>query len=316
MAVAGLIVPVWPDAPANVGAFATTRAGGFSVGPYGDGNGGGGLNLGLHVGDDVASVQCNRALLQELLPGRPAWIAQVHGVAVADAAAVVNGAHASAPTKGQTHGSVPLSVAGNAAKGQTHGSVPLSVAENAAKGQTHGSVPLSAAGNSTPAVTVADASIARLPGVVSAVLTADCLPVLFADMDGKVVASAHAGWRGLAGGVLGTTIAAMRAAGAGDITAWLGPAIGPERFEVGEDVRDAFVAALGAQTAAPAFLPYAGRPGKYLANMPMLARAFLARDGVTSVAGGEHCTVTDAAQFYSYRRDGVSGRQATLIWLK
>ena len=255
---AGLIVPDWPDAPANVGALATTRQGGFSVGPYGDGQGGGGLNLGLHVGDDAATVQRNRALLQHALPGRPAWIAQVHGVAVADAASVQPGQPA----------------------------------------------------------TVADASIARTPGVVSAVLTADCLPVLFADLDGKVVAAAHAGWRGLAGGVLGTTVAAMRAAGAGEITAWLGPAIGPRQFEVGEDVRAAFGAALGVAEAAPAFAPFAGRPGKYLANMPLLARAFFAREGVTRVAGGDACTVTDAARFYSYRRDGVSGRQATLIWIK
>ena len=258
MANAGLIIPAWPDAPANVGALATTRVGGFSAGPYGDGGGGGGLNLGLHVGDDGETVRRNRALLQQSLPGRPAWIAQVHGVAVADAGAVRPGEPA----------------------------------------------------------TVADASIARAPGVVCAVLTADCLPVLFADIDGKVVGAAHAGWRGLAAGVLGATLAAMRAAGAGEITAWLGPAIGPRRFEVGEDVRDAFSAALGAQVAAPAFLPYDGRPGKYLADMPLLARAFLARDGVNSVAGGEHCTASDEAQFYSYRRDGVSGRQATLIWLK
>lgn len=255
---AGLIVPDWPDAPATIGALATTRQGGFSLGPYDDGRGGGGLNLGLHVGDDADTVQRNRALLQQALPGRPAWIAQVHGVAVADAAHVQPGQPA----------------------------------------------------------TVADASIARMPGVVSAVLTADCLPVLFADLDGKVVASAHAGWRGLAGGVLGATVAAMRAAGAGEITAWLGPAIGPRQFEVGEDVRAAFGAALGVAEAAPAFVAFAGRPGKYLANMPLLARAFLARAGVTRVAGGAACTVTDAARFYSYRRDGVSGRQATLIWIK
>lgn len=255
---AGLIVPDWPDAPANIGALATTRQGGFSLGPYGDGHGGGGLNLGLHVGDDAATVQRNRALLQQALPGRPAWIAQVHGVAVAEAASVQPGQPA----------------------------------------------------------TVADASIARAPGVVSAVLTADCLPVLLADMDGKVVGAAHAGWRGLAAGVLATTLAAMRATGAGEITAWLGPAIGPRRFEVGEDVRAAFGAALGVAAAAPAFVPFEGRPGKYLANMTMLARAFLARDGVTRVAGGNACTVSDEAQFYSYRRDGVSGRQATLIWIK
>jgi YfiH family protein len=163
-------------------------------------------------------------------------------------------------------------------------------------------------------VRVADASIAATPGVVCAVLTADCLPVLFADMAGKVVGGAHAGWRGLAAGVLGETVRAMRAAGAGDITAWLGPAIGPAAFEVGDDVRETFMSAVsGAQAA---FAPYAGRPGKYLADMNMLAKLMLAADGVTRVWGGEHCTVTEADRFYSYRRDGVTGRQASLIWIK
>jgi copper oxidase (laccase) domain-containing protein len=112
----------------------------------------------------------------------------------------------------------------------------------------------------------------------------------------------------------------MRAAGAGEITAWLGPAIGPAKFEVGPDVLDAFLA--GAHGAAEqsevsqAFAPYPGRPGKYLADMNALARSMLARDGVTRVWGGEHCTVSEPERFYSYRRDGMTGRQASLIWLK
>jgi copper oxidase (laccase) domain-containing protein len=115
-------------------------------------------------------------------------------------------------------------------------------------------------------------------------------------------------------------VAAMRAAGAGEITAWLGPAIGPRQFEVGADVLDAFMA--GARDAADAaqvraaFAPYPGREGKYLADIYTLARLFLARDGVTRVHGGNRCTVTEGEHFYSYRRDGVTGRQATLIWLK
>jgi polyphenol oxidase len=255
------IVPDWPDAPSGIGALATTRAGGVSAAPYDDGAGGGGLNLGLHVGDDPALVQRNRALLAQRLPGRPAYTSQVHGIAVVDAAAV----KADGP------------------------------------------------------VLVADASIAIVPGVVCAVMTADCLPVLFADVNGKVVGAAHAGWRGLAAGVLGETVAAMRAAGAGDITAWMGPAIGPEQFEVGGDVLDSFVGGAHANEVEPvraAFRPYPGRPGKYLADMFALARVFLARDGVTRVAGGTHCTATDAGRFYSYRRDGVTGRQVSLIWLK
>jgi YfiH family protein len=164
-------------------------------------------------------------------------------------------------------------------------------------------------------VLTGDASIATVPGVVCAVMTADCLPVLFADLGGKVAGAAHAGWRGLAAGVLGQTVAAMRAAGAGEITAWLGPAIGPQAFEVGGDVLAAFEAALPGQ-AADAFKPYPGRPGKYLADMNALARRMLARDGVTRVHGGGRCTATEADWFYSYRRDGVTGRQASLIWLK
>ena len=247
----------WPDLPDAFGALATTRRGGISGGPYGDGAGGGGLNLGLHVADDPEAVAANRARLQAHLPGRPAWIAQVHGADVVDAATVLPGGP----------------------------------------------------------VRTGDASIATVPGVVCAILTADCLPVLFADMDGRVAGAAHAGWRGLAGGVLGQTIAAMRAAGAGEITAWLGPAIGPDAFEVGEDVRAAFDTAL-AGAAAEAFRPYAGRAGKYLADMNLLARRMLARAGVTRVHGGTHCTATAADRFYSYRRDGVTGRQASLIWLK
>jgi YfiH family protein len=164
-------------------------------------------------------------------------------------------------------------------------------------------------------VQTGDASTASEPGVVCAILTADCLPVLFADLDGKVVGAAHAGWRGLAAGVLGATVARMRAQGAGEITAWLGPAIGPQAFEVGPDVLDAFGAALPDGEAEQGFRPYPGREGKYLADMTLLARRMLARDGVTRVHGGERCTFTERESFYSYRRDGAgSGRQASLIW--
>jgi copper oxidase (laccase) domain-containing protein len=108
----------------------------------------------------------------------------------------------------------------------------------------------------------------------------------------------------------------MRAAGAGELTAWMGPAIGPARFEVGTDVLESFVAALPERAVRPAFVPLPGQPGKYLADMFALARLTLARDGVTRVWGGAHCTFTERTRFYSYRRDGVTGRQASLIWLK
>jgi copper oxidase (laccase) domain-containing protein len=108
----------------------------------------------------------------------------------------------------------------------------------------------------------------------------------------------------------------MRGAGAGDITAWLGPAIGPGAFEVGPDVLDSFTAAMPGADVGPCFAPYPGRQGKYLADIYSLARMLLARDGVTRVAGGLRCTATEREHFYSYRRDGVTGRQASLIWLK
>jgi YfiH family protein len=140
-----------------------------------------------------------------------------------------------------------------------------------------------------------------------------------------VVGAAHAGWRGLAGGVLQQTVARMREAGAGEVLAWLGPAIGPQCFEVGEDVRTAFagrsgdfaeaVAGSGAEGAAGAFLPIAGKPGKYHADIYRLARAALAEAGGVEVHGGGFCTVTDRARFYSYRRDRETGRMASLIWL-
>ncbi|QBP76320.1 peptidoglycan editing factor PgeF [Herbaspirillum huttiense] len=246
-----LLIPDWA-APANIGALTTLRAGGFSPAPYGDGQGGGGLNLGTHVDDDPALVARNRALLRRLLPSEPAWLTQVHGVAVLDAAAL-------------------------------------------------------------PDQPTADACISSTPGAVCVMMTADCLPVLFCDRAGTVVGAAHAGWRGLAGGVLEATVAAMRARGAQDIIAWLGPAIGPEQFEVGAEVREAFIAQQAA--AQHAFRAYPGRPGKYLADIYQLARQRLASMDVHDVSGGGLCTVSDP-RFYSYRRDKTTGRMGSLVWLK
>ncbi len=157
----------------------------------------------------------------------------------------------------------------------------------------------------------ADACFSRTPGQVCAVLTADCLPVLFCDRAGSVVAAAHAGWRGLAGGVLEATVAAM-AVPPGGILAWMGAAIGPAAFEVSDDVRDAFLAP-HPETAA-AFVPQ-GVPGKWLADIYALARIRLARAGVTAVSGGGRCTHAEVDTFFSYRRDGVTGRMAALVWL-
>lgn len=251
----------WPELPANVAALMTMRRGGVSHGPYDDGQGGGGLNLGIHVGDVPQHVAANRAKLTSVLPEEPLWLNQVHGVTVANA--------------DQAHG----------------GGVPQ-----------------------------ADAAVARRPGAVCTVMTADCLPVLFCDAAGAVVGAAHAGWRGLANGVLEQTVQTMRDDGAGEILAWLGVAIGPLKFEVGDEVLQAFVARAGdaamESTIRAAFRPVPGRQGKYLADIYQLARCLLNAVGVTRIAGGEYCTVSNSARFYSYRRDGVTGRQASLIWIK
>ena len=157
----------------------------------------------------------------------------------------------------------------------------------------------------------ADASLARERGLVCAVLTADCLPLLLCDLDGRVVAAAHAGWRGLCQGVIENTVAAMGVPG-GRLLAYLGPAIGPESFEVGDDVRAAFLAVDPATDAA--FKPTL--PGKWLADIYLLARQCLAALGVERVYGGGRCTLREPASFFSYRRDGQSGRMASLIWIE
>ncbi|MEK6664617.1 MAG: peptidoglycan editing factor PgeF [Pseudomonadota bacterium] len=156
----------------------------------------------------------------------------------------------------------------------------------------------------------ADASIARVAKQVCAVLTADCLPVLLCAADGSVVGAAHAGWRGLCAGVLERTVAAMGVPGQ-QVLAYLGPAIGPRAFEVGPEVREAFMAL--DDSAAAAFASQAN--GKYLADLYLLARQRLAKVGVTQVYGGGDCTYTDAARFFSYRRDGATGRMAALVWI-
>lgn len=157
----------------------------------------------------------------------------------------------------------------------------------------------------------ADASWCDRPGQVCVVMTADCLPVLLCDTAGSVVAVAHAGWRGLLGGVLEAAVAAMQRP-AGSLLAWLGPAIGPDAFEVGEEVRAQFVAADAA--AAQCFRP--SPRGRWLADLYALARQRLQRVGVEAIYGGGFCTVRQAEQFFSYRRDGRTGRMATLIWLQ
>ncbi|MGV8900206.1 MAG: peptidoglycan editing factor PgeF [Burkholderiaceae bacterium] len=247
-----LIIPDWPDLPANVGALSTTRRGGASLAPFDDGSGSGasGFNLGTHVMDNPLHVLENRKKLRTWLPSEPAWLMQVHGTVVVNAAGLSG-------------------------------------------------------------VPEADASFSTAKGTVCAIMTADCLPVLFCDQNGGVVAAAHAGWRSLSAGILEKTVACMRHAGAREITAWLGPAIGPDYFEVGEDVRQAFAA-----QDASAFKSITAPGGKYLADIYALARARLTRAGVYSISGGELCTASDFRRFFSYRRDKITGRMTSLIWLK
>lgn len=161
----------------------------------------------------------------------------------------------------------------------------------------------------TPADLQADAVYSNVPGQVCAVMTADCLPVLFCSQASDEVAAAHAGWRGLCNGVLEQTLAAF-AAEPGCISAWLGPAIGPQQFEVGPEVRAAFIAVDDA--AAAAFTP---QGDKFLADIYLLARQRLQRAGIHAIYGGDRCTVSEISHFFSYRRDGITGRLASLIWL-
>jgi YfiH family protein len=249
-----LFIPNWPGLPDHVGLAMTERRGGVSAAPYDDGVGGGGFNLGMHVNDQPASVAHNRAQLVRLLPAEPAWLTQVHGTRVVDAAQV-NADHCDA-----------------------------------------------------------DASVTNQSGVVCAIMTADCLPVLFCDRAGRVVGAAHAGWRGLHAGVLENTVHAMQSMGANDIMAWLGPAIGPSQFEVGQEVVDAFVDQDPAVQCC--FSPVLGQANKFLADIYALARHRLQAVGVKDISGGDYCTVLEKTRFFSYRRDKTTGRMAALIWLK
>jgi len=244
------IIPDWP-APNNVRALFTTRNGGVSSGANGTYAS---LNLGTHVNDNLADVECNRALLRRYLPEEPRWLKQVHGT------------------------------------------LPIWI-------------------DRTPAATPeGDAVLSRKQGTVCAVMVADCLPVFLCDTAGTTVGIVHAGWRGLAGGIIEQSIAAMQVDHS-KLMAWLGPAIGPGHFEVGADVYEAFVN--HDEQAIKAFLPKSNNHGeKWLANIFLLARQRLASIGITEIHGGGTCTFSDPMRFFSYRRDGETGRMAALIWLE
>lgn len=156
----------------------------------------------------------------------------------------------------------------------------------------------------------ADGSFTRVPGLACAIMTADCLPILLCNKQGTEVAAVHAGWRGLAAGVIDNAIAKFTCSAA-DIMVWMGPAIGPMAFEVGNDVRDQFIAV--DTNATEAFVAHGD---KWLANLYLLARQRLQQHGINAIYGGDHCTFSDDELFYSYRRQAVTGRQASLIWLR
>ena len=164
----------------------------------------------------------------------------------------------------------------------------------------------------------ADAIVTNKPNEVLAIMTADCLPVLFASESGDIIGAAHAGWRGLCNGVLENTVREMQMLSGvsypRNILAWLGPAIGPTAFEVGADVLEAFQ-----DTKIPypehSFIAISNKPGKYLANLYLLARSRLESIGLNQIYGGDYCTVNQEERFFSYRRDGVTGRFASLIWI-
>lgn len=183
---------------------------------------------------------------------------------------------------------------------QVHGASVLTLEEVAGK----------QAGGAPGTSPTGDGAITRMPGQACVVMTADCLPMLFCDRAGKTIAAAHGGWRGLAAGILENTVAAMHTPAA-DILAWLGPAIGPEAYEVGDEVRAALTK--DHPEADQAFEPRA--TGKWLCDLYLIASQRLRQAGVTHIYGGGFCTWSERERFFSYRRDGECGRMASVIWL-
>ena len=279
-----VIVPDWP-APPRVRAASTQRTGGVSRGPFAS------LNLGDGVGDDAPSVARNRRLLLEMLdlPAQPLWLKQVHGTRVLDLDDVEPAAAAR-----RDEPSSPGSSA------EPSSSVPSSVPPPG---------PSPGAAASTPPPTADGAVTSRL-GRPCAVLTADCLPVLLCDSSGSRVGAAHAGWRGLAGGVLETAVRRM-AVDPARLLAWIGPGIGPAAYEVGGDVLEQF--AKSDPESARYFT--ANADGRWQADLRGLARRRLRVAGVRAIHGGGWCTHTESGRFFSHRREAPCGRMATVIWL-
>ena len=312
-----IITPEWLSPPGVRAAF-TLRTGGASVAPYDS------LNLGARIGDSPAAVAENRRRVREKLrlPAEPVWLEQVHGVEVVEVGAVVGLGDASAWGRSEATAARSAGAAAGAGGAASAGGVAgaggtvATVCGVARAGEA--AVRVGAAGDMElgrddpgDRPPTGDAAVARGPGQVCAIRVADCMPVLFAARDGSVVGAAHAGWRGLAGGVLEATIGRLGVP-ATELIAWMGPAIGPEHFEVGEDVRAAFTATDAG--AASAFV--ANTRGRWQCDLYALARRRLSSLGVSGIYGGGWCTFAEAGRFFSYRRDGQCGRMAALIWIE
>jgi polyphenol oxidase len=274
--------PVWP-APSCVQALMSTRAGGVSEAPWNQ------LNLGDHVGDAMQAVQTNRRRWAQALEAEPVFMRQVHGTRVHELA------EANTDKACQ-----PLHSLGVQSNETNH------------------------ANEANEAMVIeADACVTAQTQQACTIMVADCLPVLFTRFDGQVVGAAHAGWRGLCEGVLERTLEAMRVQGQSlgladsGLMAWLGPCIGPGAFEVGQEVRQAFM-----QTHPSDAMHFVAPPevGKFLADLPGLARARLQRVGLRpqdiygNDGGALWCTVSQPEHYFSHRRDRVSGRMAACIW--
>ncbi len=275
----------------GVAALMSTRLGGVSRGAFAS------LNLGSAVGDEPQAVAENRWRFAAALGAEPVFLRQVHGTQVVRL-----------PVPG---GAVPQP--GHNGRAQLRSHEPLSIAGKAVP--QAGRSPANDGGT----MPEADASFTTEPGVACVIQVADCLPVLFAAPHGRGVAAAHAGWRGLAAGVLEKTIAVLcEAADCApvELRAWLGPCIGPRQFEVGAEVLAAFGIEPGVDS--PRF--EAKGSERWLADLPGLARDRLAVSGVDRIGGGHWCTVEDESRFFSHRRDrprhGSSGRMAAAIWIE
>ena len=303
----GLIFPDWP-APAGVRAAFTLRTGGVSAAPYDS------LNMGAALGDSAEAVAENRRRVSEALrlPGAPAWLEQVHGTHVV--ALDGGGTGVSGGDDAGLAGAAGLGAAG--ASTRLGGAPAFAVAGPVPRGDASvvaaaGVVPRGDASvvGGAEAVPKGDASVAWGPGRVCAIRVADCMPVLFAARDGSAVGAAHAGWRGLAGGVLEATVERLGVP-ASQLIAWMGPAIGQANFEVGDDVRTALMA----PGTASAFVPNAR--GRWQCDLYALGRRRLAAMGVAGVYGGGWCTFADSERFFSFRRNAQTGRMAALIWIE